>query len=204
MSPEERKRLIAERDDLPIPEQDRRKFGRLRDAGWGEHWISPIQETSHDPTGPVVMGSHWLDVEGAEERRADVEHYGGYLPDMPFNRVLDLALWHARLTRRDIYITQACHLMPLGDGNGPQARVPPRLWRPSFDRVTRYEIGDRPVLALGAYAQEVCRRNDVRYLPFPHPGGGARTPQSQQAKALAAGLEWALKLVRPSHGPRAG
>ena len=185
MTPEERARLVSERDALEVPEALRGQFCRLADAGWGARWVSPIQETSHDPDGPVVMGTHWLDAEGAERRRADVDWYGGYLPDMDFNRVLDLALWYAGLTRWDVYVTQAAHYMPLA---GPRAGVRKALWQPSFERVTRYEIGERPVLALGGVAQRVCRAYGVRHLPFPHPGTSGPTRQ-RQARAMAAGLE---------------
>ncbi len=113
MTPEERAVLIAERDKLE-PGDHADKFGTLCDADWHRDWISPIQASSHDCTGPVVMGTHWLDIDTARAARSRslLEWYGGYDPRKRFNRVLDLALWYAGLQRRDIYITQACHLLP--------------------------------------------------------------------------------------------
>lgn len=194
MSDEWYAEALAGRRDLAVPEKYADRFCTLSAAGWDGPWVSPMQESSRDPCGPVVMGTHWLDAETADARRGDVEWYGGYLPDVTFNRVLDLALWRARLHRRDVYVTQACHLLPLRERRGT---VPVGLWRESYEAVTRYEVRGRPVLALGGVAQRLCEHYGLRYLPFRHPGTSGPT-QRRQAEALAAGLEWAAGLSPPS------
>ena len=200
MTREERNRLIAERDKLE-PGDHADKFTTLKAADWHRgDWISPPQFVSDDPYGPVVMGSHWLGYESATSasNRAAIARYGGYLPRMPFNRVLDLALYYARLTRRDIYITQACHLIPL---NRDMEAVPEELWRESYEAVTRDEIRRRPVIALGKPARLLCEHYrseipDMEHLD--HPSYARPQVFEVRAREMARALRRAAARAIPS------
>ena len=65
---------------------------------------------SNCKTGPVLVARHWLDADSVRKHRDELKE--GYLPSMPFNKVLELALDLAGLTRADLYLTQAFHLLP--------------------------------------------------------------------------------------------
>lgn len=62
-------------------------FVTLDAVGMHGDWVSPIQKTSGSPTGPVLVGKHWLDADSVKPNR-DVLDELGYLPAIPFNRVL--------------------------------------------------------------------------------------------------------------------
>ena len=47
--------IVRRRDELEVG-QYASEFGTLREANWHRNWVTPIQESSHDPTGPVVWG----------------------------------------------------------------------------------------------------------------------------------------------------
>jgi len=193
-------REIVKRRRALDPGQHADKFGTLQDAGWDCEWVAPIQQTSHDPTGPVVMGSHQLDIVTARQPYALQmrEWYGGYMPDRRFNRVLDLALWKAGLHRRDVYVTQACHLLPRANA---RQFVPEELWQMSYDEVTKYELRGRPVIALGEPAKLLCEHYKIRHRPFDHPGGRGSSFDAQ-ATAIAAALNRFKRIAPPSRGIR--
>ena len=171
------------------------RFATLAEADWDGEWVTPIQITSDDPTGPVIMGSHWLNLDNAQENRPAIERYGGYLPWLPFNRVLDLALWHTGLSRRDIYITQACHLLPR---NGVTQAIPEALWSESYEAVTRNEIGERPLITLGGAGRRLCEHYRIRNArSLEHPSGRGRS-HSARALEIAEALTWALRTAKPS------
>lgn len=171
------------------------KFATLAEAGWDGEFVSPPQVLSDDRRGPVVMGSHWLDLGSACRRRRAIERYGGHLPDIPFNRVLDLALWNARLNRRDVYLTQICHLLPRRDRT---AEVPFELLRTSFEQVTRHELHGRPVIVLGLTAERACKALGVPNCTYlDHPSRRGRTFRDK-AEELGKVLEAAADTAIPS------
>ena len=186
--------IVRKRDELTAGEYTN-EFGTLREAGWHRDWVTPIQQSSHDPCGPVVMGTHWSDVTSAEKRRARIKWYGGYDPRKRFNRVLDLALWKANLSRRDVYVTQACHLLPRNDRH---QNVPEALWRESYEAVTRHEIRGRPVIALGEVARLVCENYGLLHRSLPHPSARRSTDEAK-ARDISTALSWAKSIARPSH-----
>ena len=145
------------------------------------------------------MGKHWLDVRTATEQRPAIERYGGYLPSKRFNRYkLDLALQMARpqLCRRDIYVTQACHLLPW---DSITQRVPKKLWKESFEEVTHYEICGRPVIALGRIARLVCEEFKVPNATcLRHPSAPGGPDNVTRAREIAEALERAIQTAPPS------
>ena len=193
-----RPEIIAARKSLRAGKH-KNKFATLEQAGWcSDDWVSPQQMTSNDPSVPVVMGTHWLDVKTAEEQRPAIERYGGYLPSKRFNRVLDLALQMARprLCRRDIYVTQACHLLPW---DSVTQTVPKKLWKESFEEVTRYEICGRPVVALGRIARLVCEEFKVPNATcLRHPSAPGAPDNKTRAQEIAEALERAVRIAPPS------
>ena len=160
-----RKDIIAVRRRLRVPEEFQRQWATLVEVGFDGDYISPIQKTSNSATGPVLVAKHWFDAESANRHRATLERCG-YLPDIPFNRALDRVLEAVRLTRGDLYITQACHFLPRTDRRKP---VPAALMRLSIEAVTRHEVEGRRVIALGGEAQQALERAGVDCIACPHP-----------------------------------
>ncbi len=81
----------------------------------------------------------------------------GYLPEITFNKVVDEALRICSLSRSEVYMTQAFHLLPASRS----AAVPARDVDASFAAVTRFEIAGRRVIALGYAAAQACQRGAV-------------------------------------------
>lgn len=156
----------------------------LADIGFDGDWVSPIQKISNSRTGPVLVAKHWLDAESADRNRAILECLG-YLPCIPFNRVLDRSLKSVGLTRDDIYITQACHFLPRDDR---QQRPPVKLMKLSIEEITRFEVENRSVIALGRCAQGSCQRAGVPHIKCVHPSARGATNEDKAielAEALA-------------------
>src|SRR5687768_15362706 len=82
----------------------------LAEVNFDGPWVSPYQIGSRSPSGPVLLGLHWLDEPSICEHRSELQRLG-YLQKMPFNKVLDIALRKRGLHRRDIYVTQVFHLV---------------------------------------------------------------------------------------------
>ena len=97
-----RQEIIARRRALRSP-----GFVTLAAVDMEGDWVSPIQKTSGSPTGPVLVGKHWLDADSVEPNR-DVLAELGYLPTISFNRIIDEALERCALRRSSVYITLAC------------------------------------------------------------------------------------------------
>ena len=133
-----------------------------------------------------MVALHWLDAPSVDEHRGVLKEKG-YLPSLRFNKVVDLALERAKLTRADIYVTQAFHLLP----QGRSEPIPRRHIDASFDRITRHEVNGRTVLALGTAAAGACRRAGVECIECIHPSARGRTVESKAEEldeALAAAL----------------
>ncbi|KKB80070.1 hypothetical protein VW35_06405 [Devosia soli] len=134
------------------------------DVGLDGQWTTPYHLSACSPNGPVLLTYNYLDAPSAIEHRTALGQLG-YLPSMPFNRVLDLALSKAGLKRSDIYVTHAFHLLPATRS----AAVASKHIDISFDAVARYEIEGRRIVALGEVAARVCRRHGLAHTAVPHP-----------------------------------
>ena len=159
-------------------------YKTLADVGFDGNWVTPIQKTSKSKTGPVLIAKHWLDAPSVYENR-DVLEEKGYIPSILFNRVLDRALEQVSLTRKNIYITQAFHLLPL---HTRSEYIPRRYLYETFGRITRHEVQGRVVIALGEDAQAACRRFKVKFIPCIHP--------SRQGYTLEYKLEMLAKALK--------
>ena len=150
-------------------------------------WVSPIQKTSGSPTGPVLVGKHWLDADSVKPNR-DVLAKLGYLPTIPFNRIIDEALDRCALQRSCVYITQAFHLLP--EGRQRSRHVPHREMVRCVEEVTRYELESRAVIALGCEVQAALHDAGCRFIKCCHPS--ARLSKKYKVSDLCSALDEAL------------
>lgn len=166
--------IVARRRDLTI-----QGYMTLADLGFDGPWVTPYQIISRAPDGPVLVAYHWLDAPSVRKHR-DVLASLGYLPDMPFNRVIEHALRLAGMRREQLYVTQAFHLLPATRS----ARIAAQDMDASFDAVTRHELPGRRVIALGRAASDACRRHGINHVAARHPSARGCT-RVDKAKALA-------------------
>ncbi len=184
-----RRDIIARRRQFAIP-----GYKTLTDVGFDGEWVTPIQKKSHSATGPVLVAHYWLDAPSVEPNRRVLEKLG-YLPDIPFNQVLDRALDQVGLKRRDIYITQTFHLLP--DELSPP--FPSKHIDKSFDRITRHEVDGRTVIALGTVAADACRRAGIKAIDCISPSRPGKSHE-YKARELAHALRSALAWIRERQG----
>jgi hypothetical protein len=150
---------VARRRALALP-----GYETFADVGLDGDWTTPYHIASASLTGPVLLTYNYLDAPSARLYQAELAR-AGYLAAMPFNRVLDRALSMAGLTRADLYVTHAFHMLPRTRSEA----VPARAIDVSFDAVGRYECADRAVIALGEAAARVCRRHGIDHIAVAHP-----------------------------------
>lgn len=173
-----RTEIIARRRAFRLP-----GYMTLADVGLDGDYVSPPQLTSCSPTGPVLLGYHWLDAPTAIEHRDTLKQYG-YLKGMAFNNVVDQALKLANLTRAEIFITQVFHLLP----KGRSSAIPPKDIAACFNEVTQYELAGRHVVALGKMAANACRKLCMPVSEVPHPSARGYSA-SDKAQLLARALQ---------------
>jgi hypothetical protein len=171
--------IIQKRRDFRIP-----GYKTLADLGYDGDWVSPYQIISNSSQGPCLVAYHWLDAPSAEKHRSTLQSYG-YLPGIPFNNVMDLALAQSGLTRTDIYVTQAFHLLPLTDRS---ESIPQRFVDASFDAVTRHELRDRYVVALGNAAATACKRHGIKATEVCHPSSRTNGTYANRASLISEAL----------------
>jgi hypothetical protein len=157
-------------------------YKTFADVGLEGEWTTPYHLASCAPDGPVLLTYNYLDAPSAAAHRAELA-VSGYLPGMPFNRVLDLALAKARLTRADLYVTHAFHLLPATRS----AAISSSDLDKSFDAVGRHECEGRRVIALGEAAARLCRRHGLPHVATPHPSARG-LDFARRADAIAAAL----------------
>jgi len=167
-------------------------FRSLTDVGFDGPWVTPYQISSKSPDGPALVALHWLEEETIEVQRPVLEKFG-YLPDIRFNTVIDMALQRQGLKRSDIYVTQTFHLIP----QARSERIPLSAIRRSFDEVTRFELRGRKVIALGNIAAGECARHGIEHVAVCHPSRRGYTNEknaTEIADAIAAlGFRGAVK-----------
>jgi hypothetical protein len=146
-------------------------------------WVTPYHLTCGNPTGPVLLTYNFLDAPSARREQATLA-CRGYLPSMPFNRVLDLALSQAGMARADIYVTHAFHLL----ANSRSDRIATAAVDASFDAIAQHELVGRQIIALGQEAARQCRRCDIAHLAVPHLSARGTSCFSARAATLAAAL----------------
>lgn len=168
-------------------------YATYADVGLDGPWTTPYHLASCSPTGPVLLTYNYLDAPSAR-RHHDELRANGYLASMPFNKVLNLALEASGMTRADLYVTHAFHLLPASRS----AVVPASAIDLSFDVVARHELAGRIVIALGAAAARSCRRHGIAHSTIPHLSARG-TSFAQRAALLAHALQQA-NVTCPSAG----
>lgn len=171
--------IIDRRRRLAIP-----PYKSLADMGLDGPWVTPYQIMSNSLTGPVLVALHWLDEAAIRDNEAGLRKIG-YLPEIRFNAVLDIALRDVGLNRSEIYVTQTFHLIPASRSQS----ISPRAIRQSFDEITQHELRGRKVVALGAIAARECARCDIPHQRSCHPsrrGYSNEQNATEIAKALRA------------------
>ena len=110
--------------------------------GLDGEYVTPTQIEACSETGICLVSHNWFDVKSVERYALDPEKYRllkekGYDESIPFNRVLDLALYKVGLSRKDTYMTQVFHLLP------PSQKEPPsdlHIWK-SFEAInTKFKV----------------------------------------------------------------
>jgi hypothetical protein len=172
----ERSELIARRRAFRLP-----GYCTLADVGLDGEYVSPPQITSHSETGPVLLAYNWLDAQTARDHASALRQCG-YLKGMVFNNIVDAALAHSGITRADIYITQAFHLLPQSRSD----QIPQKEMDASFGAVTRYELEGRKIIALGGAAAGCCSRAGITpYKVVPHPSARIGTDRKVESLSTA-------------------
>ena len=139
-------------------------YPTLAETGYDGDYVSPIQMTSGNLTGPLLISKDWLDAPSARANHARLSRLG-YLADNPFNAVIDRVLNLLSLTRSDIYITPVFHLLT----SRRSSTIPPAHARASFDAVGRHELMGRRPVALGTDAARVLTHFGIEHTVAPHP-----------------------------------
>ena len=131
----------------------------------------------------MLISKDWLDYPSAQQHRTRLRQRG-YLPEIPFNRVIDIALVHANLKRGDVYITPIFHLLtPTRSSTIPVADA-----RACFDAVGQYEVMGRRPVALGLDSSRVLAQFGVDHNCAPHPSARIGTFE-KRATLIAKALE---------------
>ena len=168
--------IVSRRRALTIP-----GYRTLADVGFDGEWVTPLQISAKSPTGPVLVALHWLDEPSINENRPVLERLG-YLPGIRFNNVLDIALQTRGISRSDIYMTQAFHLIP----QTRSQRIPWPDIQTSFREVTRHELEGRKIITLGAEAARLCREFGIAHNAVCHPSRRGRSNEENAAEIACA------------------
>lgn len=172
--------LVERRRALQNP-----RYKTLADVRFDWDLVTPLQKLSRAPDGPVLLFNNWFDAASAVRLREQL--HLGYMPGIPTNRVIDLALSELGLTRQDVYMTQAFHLLPSDRRAG--ARITSSDVDESFTQVTCHELRDRPVIALGGVARQACERHGIHSIPVVHPSArGPGMTYARKAELLASAI----------------
>ena len=172
----------------------RRKFSlpgykSLADVNLDGEYVTPLQIVAHSETGPCLVAYNWIDAPTAIENRDFLAKYG-YLPDIAFNKVLELAFRQINIRREDTYMTQAFHLLP----DERSGKIPARDVQKSFEAITLHEVRGRKVVALGTDAIMACKPFEDEYTNYVetiHPSARGMTYE-QRAYAIAQDIKSVL------------
>lgn len=157
-------------------------FHTLAHEGFDGDYVSPIQISSGNLTGPMLISKDWLDVPSVRANKEELERVG-YLASIKYNKVIDLALEAVNLRRSDIYISPIFHLLV----NGRSSPIPASGARASFDLVGRHELLGRRPIALGIDAAATLDYFNVPHIKVVHPSARKFT-YAQKAEIIAEAI----------------
>ncbi|MEQ5871194.1 hypothetical protein J4E08_14980 [Sagittula sp. NFXS13] len=158
-------------------------YRTLAEEGFDGDYVSPIQMTSGNLSGPMIISKDWLDAPSANANRAILTQQG-YLPGNPYNRVIDKVLDLVGLTRADIYITPVFALLTATRSSV----IPMKDKRASFEAVGQYELMGRRPIACGTDAASVLRGFGIDHIETIHPSARGLTFDDRAAR-IAKALE---------------
>ncbi|WP_425071915.1 hypothetical protein [Sagittula sp. S175] len=158
-------------------------YRTLAEEGFDGDYVSPIQMTSGNLTGPMLISKDWLDAPSARLNRSVLSERG-YLPTNPYNRVIDKVLALVGLQRADIYITPIFALLTAKRSSV----IPMKDRKASFEAVGQYEILNRRPIALGTDAASVLRWFGIDHIETIHPSARGLTFDARAAR-IAKALE---------------
>ncbi|EBA08134.1 hypothetical protein [Sagittula stellata] len=158
-------------------------YKTFAEEGFDGEYVSPIQMTSGNLTGPMLISKDWLDAPSANANRAILTKQG-YLPGNHYNRVIDKVLVLAGLVRADIYITPVFGLLTAKRSSV----IPAKDRRASFEAVGQHELMDRKPIALGTDAASVLRWFGIDHIETIHPSARGLT-FDDRARRIAKALE---------------
>ena len=164
-------------------------YKSLEDVNLDGGYVTPLQIIAHSKTGPCLVAYNWIDAPTAIKNRDFLAKYG-YLPDIAFNKVLELAFRQIGIRREDTYMTQAFHLLP----SERSGKIPARDVRKSFEAITLHEIKGRKVVALGTDASLACKPFEDEYTNYVetiHPSARGMTYE-QRAYVIAQDIKSVL------------
>lgn len=156
-------------------------YPTLADIGLDGDYVSPIQLTSGALDGPMLISKDWSDRDTAVAHLRRIRTLG-YLPEIPFNRVLDRALALIGLRRDQIYISPVFQLLT----PRRSSTIPAAAARASFDAVVRHEVMGRRPVALGEDAARVLRHFGVPHVATIHPSARGQSFDARAARIAAA------------------
>ena len=136
-------------------------YKSLKDVNLDGGYVTPLQIVAHSKTGPCLVAHNWIDAPTAIKHRDLLAKYG-YLPEIAFNKVLELAFRQVNIRREDTYMTQAFHLLP----SERSGKIPVRDVRKSFEAITLHEVRGRKVVALGTDASLACGPFEDQYTSY--------------------------------------
>ena len=178
------KHIIKLRREFSLP-----GYKSLEDVNLDGEYVTPLQILAHSKTGPCLVAYNWIDAPTAIEHRDFLAEYG-YLPEIAFNKVLELAFRQINIRREDTYMTQAFHLLP----SERSGTIPDRDVRKSFEAITLHEIKGRKVIAFGEKASTACKPFKNQYADYVetiHPSARGMTYE-QRAYAIAQDIKSVL------------
>ena len=150
------KHIIKLRREFSLPD-----YKNLKDVNLDGEYVTPLQIVDHSKTGPCLVAYNWIDAPTAIKHRDFLAEYG-YLPDIAFNKVLEIAFKKINIRREDTYMTQAFHLLP----DERSGEIPVQDIRKSFEAITLHEIKGRKVIALGKKAGKACKPFENQYASY--------------------------------------
>lgn len=158
-------------------------YRTLAEIGFDGDYVSPVQISSGNLEGPMLITKGWFDAPSAIANRS-VLLEKGYMPGIPFNHVIGRALALVGLTRADIYITPVFKLLT------PVRSHPIRSSeaRASFEAVTRYELMGRRPIAAGSDAAGALDHFGIEYIRTIHPSARGLNYDAR-AEAIARAIE---------------
>lgn len=168
------------------PGASNKNMKSLIETGWDGDYVVPNQISSRSLSGPVLLLDNWIGWLTAEDwppqKNQEIRSFG-YDRSLTTNRRLDAAIRLAKTSWNELYITQACVLLPRCDSDA----IPHAVYRETFSAITKLEIAGRKVIAAGSKGRDLCKADGT--IEYRH----CRHPSRESVETLRECIEWAMK-----------